>query len=187
MKSSFLSAESHLFFWFRHLCLYMKVVFTSSWLAHWRSGQSVPSIHGNPGSIPASSSVSWCATEYHIPWKSSYTLKSSGTCFTIKRRRRLQRMLGMVEGSGSSIGNSPGLAVRNALRPFFLSFHKLPVPNVLFSSMVVFKEAGHFLVSSLPSRERWMRVNSALMVFVLHQWSFKNHPCLYYIFFLIHS
>ena len=27
-------------------------------------------------------------------------------------------MRGMVEGSGSSIGNSPGLAVRNVLRPF---------------------------------------------------------------------
>jgi len=164
MKSAFLSAEFHLFFWFQHLCLYTKVAFPPSWLAHWRSGQSVPSIHGNPGSIPASSSVSWCATEYHIPWKTSYTLKSSGTCFTIKRRRRLQRMLGMVEGSGSSIGNSPGLAVRNALRPFFLSYHKLPGANVLFSSMIVYKEQASFLLWSdsreSSSRERWMRVNS---------------------------
>ena len=47
------------------LCLYTKVSFPPSWLAHWRSGQSVPSIHGNLGSNPASSSVSWCATEYH--------------------------------------------------------------------------------------------------------------------------
>lgn len=55
-------------------------------------------------------------------------------------------MLGMVEGSGSSIGNSPGLAVRNALRPFFLSYHKLPVANVLFSSMIVYKELASFLL-----------------------------------------
>jgi hypothetical protein len=53
-------------------------------------------------------------------------------------------MLGMVEGSGSSIGNSPGLAVRNELRPFFLSYHKLPVANVLFSSMIVYKELASF-------------------------------------------
>ncbi len=39
-------------------------------------------------------------------------------------------MHGMVEGSGSSIGNSPGLAVRNVLRPFF--FNIIPVASKFF-------------------------------------------------------
>ena len=39
-------------------------------------------------------------------------------------------MRGMVEGSGSSVGNSPGLAVRNKLRPS--SFFIIPVALKLF-------------------------------------------------------
>ena len=39
-------------------------------------------------------------------------------------------MRGMVEGSGSSVGNSPSLAVRNVLRPFY--FHIIPVALKLF-------------------------------------------------------